>query len=514
MKNKNNKGLRSIKGFKSVEGIEEFGKLEELPEKDLLELTILYTCRNKKSWRFIDNLYNKYYDECIEVSEEAKLRFKNIIKERESIETKCYISKISALMVLDEQNGTQDNIVYILKNIYRKIYNYVVSVDKVKVSKYWLKHLRNSNSATNTCSEITVLIFMASFLGKEVDKTEGAYSLVATMFPHINSGKIQEDIVPGAKYRECNKEMKLLVDKIESLIRNKRFVKGYNFDQMLIFPNNKSDLKDNVYDRLSSMSILSLTSDALNIGSLLNNIEVGRETVKDIIANYLTVYTSFDDNVLEVENIDMDELISFLYINMMQAMFIKLYNRTEEFFFDNYNENSITRQKILIEENRELKKKNLLLTDKNDQLQREIEELKRQLNKANKELEVSSSNNKELFELRNYIFNNQEVEEFNDVQEDYKLDYLDGKKVVCFGGTSSWISNMTNEFKWSFIPASNINFDTSILKDVDIIIIKATYISHGMYYKIISNMCESASIKFINGSNINKIKYELSKYSN
>ena len=101
-----------------------------------------------------------------------------------------------------------------------------------------------------------------------------------------------------------------------------------------------------------------------------------------------------------------------------------------------------------------------------------------------------------------------------DIQSEYNTDYLSDKKVVCFGGTNSWILNMSTEFNWDFISADSINFDTNILKDVDIVIIKATYISHSMYYKIIANTPKSASIKFINGTNINKIKHELSSYNN
>ena len=54
--------------------------IEKISEKDLTELTILYLCKNKKSRRFIDDLYNQHYDECIEVSNDARLKFKNIIQ--------------------------------------------------------------------------------------------------------------------------------------------------------------------------------------------------------------------------------------------------------------------------------------------------------------------------------------------------------------------------------------------------------------------------------------------------
>lgn len=71
---------------------------------------------------------------------------------------------------------------------------------------------------------------------------------------------------------------------------------------------------------------------------------------------------------------------------------------------------------------------------------------------------------------------------------------------------------MEKEFdNWTFISADIINFDTALLKNADIAFIKATHISHSMYYKIIANLDEKTEINFINNNNLERIKQELSK---
>lgn len=205
---------------------------------------------------------------------------------------------------------------------------------------------------------------------------------------------------------------------------------------------------------------------------------------------------------MDKDNINLEELMIFVAMCLIQALYIEAYCNTYKFFFDNYSENITIQYREVLSENREVKKNNLKLQDNNESLKSENEELKKRINKLEKELERTKSNNRELFELKNYIFNNQE--------EDINLEYLKNKKIVCFGGNKAWISAMNKEFDyWTFVPVDTINFDASKLKNTDMVFIKATYISHAMYYKIMANLGDTTEIKFINNNNVNSIKKEL-----
>lgn len=489
---------------------------------DVLKEFIVYISRNKKSWKIIDELYYKYYDECVSVEDGVKETIKNhnINLKSETIESTCRINRLIALMILDEYAQSKDNLITVIKTAFNKSYKYAISNTTIKLSSFLRRKINFKDSIDNIFAEHLAMLMTARIYGKKIDEEdEGYISLMHTFYElnNINNGSLKT----AFSYTNCNKSRKLVIDKLELIIRGKFYKNSYGVEGLHDFLEVKgcfnngslqlSKVKDDIYCKMySAIDYADTIISKVNREALLNDIKIKSETVKDFINSYLVLDGYNDkDSIINIEDINLEELSTYIAICVIQALYIESYDSTCKFFFENFNDTINVKYKNLLSDSKEIKKTNLKLQDENERLKIEIEELKRKLDKSNKEIEESKVNNKELFELRNYIFNNQEdIEDLE--EENIDLDYLKDKKIVCFGGNKAWISNMSKEFdNWTFIPADAINFDTSILKDVDIVYIKATYISHSMYYKVIANMNSDTEIKFINNNNINRVKNEL-----
>lgn len=504
--------------------------MKNTEEKKVINLTkefVVYVSRNKKSWKKIDELYYKHYSRCVDIEDEVKERIEeyNINLKNETIETTCYISKLISLIILDEHCDSVDNIISIISSAFSKTYKYAMSNSIIKLSSFRKRKLNPKNSIDDIFSEFLCLLLTAMLNGKKVDTNDEDYIILMKGFYGLN--RVESGLTKSQfSYENCKKARKTVINELELIIRGRYFKLGYNMEGLHNFLEEKqcfgdlddrkldvSKVKDDIYCKMHcSIEYTDIILGKTNAGALLKDVEIKKEVVKDFINAYL-VMSGYDNIKEDIEinknDINLEELSTYVAMSVIQALYIESYNNTYSFFFENYNDNINAKYKELLNEVRDVKKNNLKLQDENEKVKLENEELKRRLSKLERELEKSKTNNKELFELRNYIFNNQE-DETNIIEENINLKYLEGKKVVCFGGNKAWISSMSKEFDWAFVPADAINFDAAILKDADIVFIKATHISHAMYYKVIANLGEETKIKFINNNNITRIKEELS----
>lgn len=501
---------------------------KEMKSVNLTREFIVYVSRNKKSWKIIDELYYKNYDRCVEIEDEVKERIEqyNINLKRETIENTCYINKLTSLLILDEYCDSLDNIMSVISKAFNKTYKYAMSNSIIRLSSFQKRKINMNDSIDDIFSECLCLLLTAMINGKKVDTDDKAYISLMEGFYRLN--KVEGGLTKSQfSYENCSKSRKTLINELELIIRGRYFKLGYNMEGLHDFLEEKqcfsdaddrkldtSKVKDDIYCKMyCSIEYTDIILGKTSAVALLKDIEIKKEVVKDFINAYLVLsgYYKPDQEIeIDKKNVNLEELSTYVAMSTIQALYIEAYGSTYEFFFENYNDNINAKYKELLNEVRDVKKNNLKLQDENEKIKLENEELKRRLSKLERELEKSKTNNKELFELRNYIFNNQE-DETNIIEENINLKYLEGKKVVCFGGNKSWISSMGKEFDdWTFVPADIMNFDATILKDADIVFIKATHISHAMYYKVIANLGEETEIKFINNNNINRIKEELS----
>ena len=64
---------------------------------------------------------------------------------------------------------------------------------------------------------------------------------------------------------------------------------------------------------------------------------------------------------------------------------------------------------------------------------------------------------------------------------------MNSKNIVVFGGPPNWHTSVKKVLpNATCIPVSNKSFNTSIIDNSDIIVIKTDYLSHAQWYKIIN----------------------------
>lgn len=494
---------------------------------DVIREIMIYFSKTPKCWKKIDQLYDKYYDKCVGVREQVDERVKELdLKlENTSIEIAYYTRRFISLIILDELSNSTDNIVEIISYAFKKPYNYAISCSYIKLSSYCKKRILEVDDVDEMLAQMLAIIFMAYLYGKKIDEDDVIFVHMMYCFDTLKD-KSNGSVKRNYSYQNCTKKMKALVNELELIIRSKYFTTGYNalglhefLEVKECFTNGEvmvDKIKDDICCKISCA--IEYADNILNKGeslSVLKGIEIKKDLVKDFINTYLIFsgYNTEEDIIIDKNDINLEELCIFLSVAISQSLYLESYGNAHKFFFDNYSEQMNIKYKELVDKEEDLRSHHTVVLDENEKLRLENEELRRKLIKMENALNKSQSNNKELFELRNYLFNNQE--EYDDevcVSKDDEIDleYLNDKRVICFGGNKAWVSNMSKEFtNWTFIAAQSMNFDASILKDADIVFIKATYISHGMYYKVMANLNDKTEIRFINNTNINRIKKEL-----
>lgn len=430
-------------------------------------------------------------------------------------------------MLLDEKLQTIDNTSKIISTAFNKAYKYALSNPTIKLSSFVSRKLEIVDDMDDVFAQLLALMTTAKLHEKKIDETDIVYVKLIESFYNLNN--ISDGIIKlSFSYGDCDKARKALISELELILRGKYFPNGYNQEAIHMFlevkkcfgESHERDLNidivkndiyckmfcaieyaDNIFNKSSSMAIL-------------KDIKIKREVILDFISAYLIFngHNIEDRTKIDKNDINIDELATFVAISLSQVLYLEAYSNTYDFFFDNYNESIDFKYKELLDKEKEVRSENLTLQDNLQNVLNENDELRRRISKLESELQKSQSNNKELFELRSYIFNNQdEYKDYTAEELDINLEHLEGKKIVCFGGNASWISSMSKEFNdWIFVSAESINFDPSILKDSDLVVIKATHISHAMYYRIMANLNENTAVKFINNTNVSRVKKELS----
>ncbi|CAG7839892.1 hypothetical protein CLOHAE12215_01308 [Clostridium haemolyticum] len=214
-------------------------------------------------------------------------------------------------------------------------------------------------------------------------------------------------------------------------------------------------------------------------------------------------YSQFKD----IENIDYDEFLKYIYPAIQIRYLCKEYKKAKKYFFENFDEQLYDEISKVENENRELKKSNLILQDENEKLKQEIELLKsknRKLQDENTKLNTSKS---ELFALRNFVFEQSVQDNKNTTESNinnidiYKLNEVKG---VIIGGRNTLQQKLKSILtNWDLISVDTLNFDVDILKNADYIFLNVNVLSHAMYYKVteITNKINK-DIYFLNNDNM------------
>lgn len=194
--------------------------------------------------------------------------------------------------------------------------------------------------------------------------------------------------------------------------------------------------------------------------------------------NVLVMSKHFKDAKIKA-NIDAEE--DFLHLS---------YSLKKEF---NKKEKRLEKEQAVILE------KNYRYTDENKKLQEQVKELTRTLKQKEEKEKKIISYESEVIGLRNFLYRSQnEIEPVTKNTPEENKEILNNHSFVVFGGHPVF----TNKLKLAlpntrFVSSDEGNISFSFVKNIDVVFVFSEYFNHGMYYKLIKSLPDSAKIIYL-----------------
>lgn len=208
-------------------------------------------------------------------------------------------------------------------------------------------------------------------------------------------------------------------------------------------------------------------------------------------------------------------LVSAIYMKALikeyqETRQVHLANAHEENYFD-----TIMLKKEIDEKERALRKEETCYKSENDSLKAKIDQLQaealvadREAIRLKREIEESEFNKKELLALREFMFG-QSTDASSDIAAepevfDKALNSLKTKSCAVIGGHPNWVKKMKEILpNYTYIDVDSLNKDLKYLEKKDIVFINTDYNSHGLYYKIVSQLENSSTkLHFTGGTSV------------
>ncbi|MCD3301280.1 hypothetical protein, partial [Clostridium botulinum] len=440
---------------------------------------------NTKAYKLIDKVYNTDKIRFIEKAKENKWYDSAMAKEG-SIKQEYYFKKaMGLLLVAQEDERITDELLNVIAKGWRYAHTYVRQHDVLNLYHFIGSYIKKKRGIDNVVddelnSNGLMLIFLSTmYEGKVLDKDDKLYNnVINTYFQRLihmkNECRINIDNI--------SKEQKKLIRELELKLKNYKKIKvvpsSYRFSNeqqngMRIIPEKLS--KD---DKFFSSFEYIFDYERISLISIVGADYLSSKELQELIFAYSQFKTS--------ENIDYDEFLKYIYPAIQIRYLCKEYKKAKKYFFENFDEQLYDEISKTENENRELKKSNLLLQDENEKLKQEIELLKSKNNKLQDENNKFSTSKSELFALRNFVFEQSVKDDNNAIESNTNnidISALNSIKGVVIGGRNNLQQKLKEMLSnWNFISVDTLNFDVDILKNADYIFLNVNVLSHAMYY--------------------------------
>ena len=216
--------------------------------------------------------------------------------------------------------------------------------------------------------------------------------------------------------------------------------------------------------------------------------------------------------------------ITMLSERLIAAMRIKIlakaYRQLKQLYFTNAKETLYDVIRQLEEEIKEIKliatqRQNEIKSLRNDyrnNLERQISSQQREIKQLQDEITKLKSSSQELFALRDFAFAQTKAES----QEEEEEIILPDIRCLVVGGHRNWQVKLREIVprSFTFIPAEASSFALDILKNVDLVLINTSFVSHKLYYRVIENLPTTAKLAYLSTVSIEFTLQELQKIIN
>jgi hypothetical protein len=472
----------------------------------------------EKSYKNIDKVFEKYQLELFQLvkgnNSIKKVAYSKFFTELRFL-WETYSRKLYLLYIYDKENKI-DDISKLFDNLimskYRYLIDFLMAKKIVKCQEVREKVLRKYGYNLNTLelsSVINMGIILSYILDKEIDFEDLLYKQQCGILKESIGYKLGTTKKYGDKdfMSETLQDpaIKKLVYPIYKEVE-KRLGEIKSIDDLY-----KLDGGSREYNEFLKLSAV-FNFESMVI-ALLDNIDLYPDDIRELIVSYCIktekVGTEYHAGLSEdnFKNIDNDELIMYLVKTIVLKAMIKEYASVKEYFIENSNEVLFTKLETQEQELKNLRNELQILKEEKQRMKTAISTYESKLNASKSELERSNYNKNELEALRNYMFNNDNKVETDNVRG-YDLEYLSSVKGLIVGGTPKWQTKLKEILpKWKYLSSETLNFDEGIVKNAEVVVFYINYLSHPLYYKVVNSIGNS-DIKIVyidNTTNVEQV---------
>lgn len=456
---------------------------------DLKVFMSIAFARNIKMMRIIDNLYFSDEKKYLEILKHSKYKNSRLITD---IKYELKENALRALSVI-EIASTDDNVYIIMHNAviknFKKLYEKARnSESKREKFRVLMAHMKNDKDSSDIgmFSDMAIFTYFCLFLyggfKSTLDNDKDYVILDSLMSYHKDSFKSYSEVI--------REEIKLSISAqtiVEKLLSNsiiQKILKHKSISSFLCFSEELSQKLDNyaqVMWRLTQFDNVPITiyeEETFTRNDLLDIINVIALSIRD-------KKTTEDDAPLILTI----GLIIRSFSRMHKKLVDKLSNNTTVSRLS-YNENE---KKLKLEIN-SIKDKYDEQIRINRKKQQELNAIQIKYDKSQNTIDTLNSKIEELEEktrVLEALLERKDIAAAKENTEENKRDdnisILNSKNIVVFGGPPNWHTSVKKVLpNATCIPVSNKSFNTSIIDNSDIIVIKTDYLSHAQWYRIIN----------------------------
>ena len=448
--------------------------------------------RDAKTMRTIDSIYYSCEENCLTYLEYSDFKNSRLIIDAKYEQRERALRALAVLEAADCDYYVRTTLYDAIKKNFKQLYNkalkseflsnrfQVVLLDLLEKRKY---------SDTVAFSHLAVFIFFCIILYGDLRfanaKERDFDILLIIMGQHKDSLKTYSQII--AEEIEKSKFASKIVKDILNDSVTRAIIKQKNIAS-LMSARSSMDLPKNINSYIEVMWRL----------SHFDHVPMLVYEEESFTRNELLGIINSISLAIKNEEITKDDVPILLLMGVVIRSFSRMHNKLIDKLTNNTTKNRLSYN----ENEKELKLKINSIKDKYDEQirinrkkQQELNAIQIKYDKSQNTIDTLNSKIEKLEEKTRVLEvllerKNIVTQKIGGIKENKKDDYisiLNNKNIVVFGGPPNWHTNVKKVLpNATCIPVSNKSFNTSIIDNSDIIVIKTDYLSHAQWYKVIN----------------------------
>lgn len=448
--------------------------------------------RDAKTMRTIDSIYYSCEENCLTYLEYSDFKNSRLIIDAKYEQKERALRALAVLEAADCDYYVRTTLYDAIKKNFKQLYNkalkseflsnrfQVVLLDLLEKRKY---------SDTVAFSHLAVFIFFCIMLYGDLRfanaKERDFDILLIIMGQHKDSLKTYSQMI-AEEIEESKFASKIVKDILNDSV-TRAIMKQKNIAS-LMSAHSSMDLPKNINSYIEVMWRL----------SHFDHVPMLVYEEESFTRNELLGIINSISLAIKNEEITKDDVPILLLMGIVIRSFSRMHNKLIGKLTNNTTKNRLSYN----ENEKELKLKINSIKDKYDEQirinrkkQQELNTIQIKYDKSQNTIDTLNSKIEELEEktrVLEALLERKDVvtPKTEDIKENKKDDYisiLNNKNIVVFGGPPNWHASVKKVLpNATCIPVSNKSFNTSIIDNSDIIVIKTDYLSHAQWYRIIN----------------------------